>query len=1580
MHDLENGLADYLEPYGDGVEPIAIVGMSGKFPNAKNIDEFWQNLRDGVESISFFDDQDLFSVDPNLLANPDYVKAFGALADIEWFDANFFGFNAREAEVMDPQHRLFLETAWEALESAGYNPETYNGQIGVYAGASVNSYWINNLAQNQELSQLVSYFQILLGNDKDFVSTRVSYKLNLKGPSINVSTACSTSLVAVQMACQSLLNYQCDMALAGGVAIRTPQKQGYLYQKGMILSPDGHCRTFDAKAKGTVGGSGVGIVVLKRLSEAIADRDFIYALIRGAAINNDGASKIGYTAPSIDGQAAVITEAQSLAGINPSTISYIEAHGTGTELGDPIEIAALSQAFRANTQSQGQSQQRNFCAIGSLKTNVGHLDTAAGVAGLIKTALALHHQQIPPSLHFQQPNPKIDFGNSPFFVNTTLQDWESKHSPRRAGVSSFGIGGTNAHVVLEEAPQIPELELSGESRRFQLLLISAKTSTALDQATTNLAHHLQTSQQKLADIAYTLKIGRQSFKYRRMLVCENTPEAIADLQNASKLLSQGTESTNTPVVFMFSGQGSQYVNMGKDLYDHEAVFREYFDRCCNILLPILGNDLRQIIYPNADRLESSTHQLQQTAIAQPAIFAIAYALAQQWIAWGIKPKAMIGHSIGEYVAACLSGVMTLQEALAIVAIRGKLMQQLPAGAMLAIPLTEQEIEPWLGSDLSIAAINSSNLCVVSGEIDAIAQLEQKLKSQEVDCRRLHTSHAFHSSMMEPMLTEFRSHIAKVRLNPPQIPYISNVSGNWITAREATDPDYWVRHIRQPVNFAAGLQILLQEPQQVLLEIGAGRTLSTLAKRHSDKKLEQVVLTSLRHPQEQQSDLAFLLSTLGQLWMSGVNIDWNAFYEREKRSRLPLPTYPFERQYYWIEPSNSKLNRQLSQAETFHKKDLADWFYIPSWKRSPITVDSPTKSLANKHCLIFDDRKEFTTKLVTHLQTLYQNVICVEIGEKFAKSDDFSYILNPHHSEDYDLLLANLPNFQTDSYDLLHLWMIEHLDDNDNNGGKDFLNNSNNLDDLDNLEQIEQCQIKGFYSLVFLAQAIGKLNLSNELHLFAISNNMQNIADQEQQYPEKATILGALKVIPKEYPQITCRSIDILLPPPETKQEQQLIAQLVEELVDTRDKSNHDSPLQVIAYRGNHRWQQTYEPIHIEANNSRQSKLRSEGVYLITGGLGGIGLTLAEHISSVSKPKLILTSRSPFPSRDHWSSWLTEHPESDRTSQTIQKLQALEKQGAEILVAQADVANLEEMQTLVAEAIAKFGKIDGLIHCAGVPSGSIMLQKTKSELAQVLAPKVAGTFVLHQIFQETPLDFVVLCSSLSSIFGVFAQVDYCAANTYLDAFAQAVSLEWHIPVISINWDTWQQVGMAVDIQMPEDLQDSYQSILNYGIQPDEGMEVFNRLLGTNLSQVLVSTRDLYSRLTQLSPLERNSPVSTSLQADLAKPSHARPHLNTAYVAPTNEIETKLAEIWQQLLGIEAVGIYDNFFELGGHSLLGTQLISRIRQSLQIEMPLSYLFAEPTVARLADYVNDSHSKSQGLESDSHLSTSDREEGEI
>ncbi|MEG4589522.1 beta-ketoacyl synthase N-terminal-like domain-containing protein [Microcoleus sp. MOSTC5] len=881
----------------NSIEGIAIIGMAGRFPGAKNVDEFWENLRDGVESISFFSEQELesFGIDESVVRDPRYVKARAVLEDIELFDASFFGFNPREAEITDPQHRFFLESAWEALENAGYNSETYEGSIGVYAGAgSYNTYLLHNLYPNRKLRELVGDFQLMIANEKDFLSTRVSYKLNLKGPSITVQTACSTSLVAISMACQSLLNYQCDLALAGGVSIGVTQKAGYFYKEGMILSPDGHCRAFDAKAQGTVSGSGVGIVVLKRLEEAIADGDYIHAVIKGSAINNDGAFKIGYTAPSIDGQAQAIADALALAEIPPETVSYIEAHGTGTPLGDPIEIAALTQAFSLETKKKG------FCAIGSAKSNIGHLDTAAGVTGLIKTVQALKHKLIPPSLHFEQPNPKIDFANSPFYVNTKLSEWKAGKTPRRAGVSSFGIGGTNAHVVLEEAPTV---EKPGESRPSQLLVLSAKTSSALDSATVNLSEYLkQHPDGNLADVAYTLQVGRRAFSHRRIVVCNDIEESVIalDTLDAKRVFTSFQESKDRPVVFMFSGQGSQYINMSLELYQVEPTFREQIDLCSEILKPHLGIDLRYVLYPNAAQAEAATKQLKQTAITQPALFAIEYALAKLWMSWGVHPKAMIGHSIGEYVAACLAGVFSLEDGLSLVAARGKLMQQLPSGSMLAVPLPEQQVQAFLGNKLDLAVINGASMSVVSGATDAVDELAQKLLEKGVDCRRLHTSHAFHSQMMEPILQPFTTQVKKVKLKSPKIPYLSNVTGNWITATEATNPSYYAQHLRQTVRFADGLQQLLKDQNQILLEVGPGRTLNTLAKQHPNKGPEQIVISSLRHPQDQNSDLAFLLTTLGKLWLGGVQIDWSKFYADEQRYRLPLPTYPFERQRYWIE--------------------------------------------------------------------------------------------------------------------------------------------------------------------------------------------------------------------------------------------------------------------------------------------------------------------------------------------------------------------------------------------------------------------------------------------------------------------------------------------------------------------------------------------------------------------------------------------------------------------------------------------------------------------------------------------------------
>lgn len=877
---------------------IAIIGLSCRFPGANNSDAFWQNLRDGIESVTFFSDEELIAagIESATLKQPSYVKAGSVLSNIELFDADFFDFSPREAEITDPQHRIFLECAWESLENAGYVPSTSNKVIGVYAGSSISTYLFENLYLHHLHGDVISDYSLMIGNDKDYLPTRVSYKLNLSGPSISVQTACSTSLVAVHVACQSLLNGECDMALAGGASINTLQKVGYWYQEGMIYSPDGHCRAFDAKAQGMVAGDGVGIVVLKRLTEALAEGDHIYAVIKGSAINNDGASKVGYTAPSVDGQAAVISEAQAVAGIDAETIGYIEAHGTGTILGDPIEIAALTKAFRVTT------KKKSFCAIGSLKTNIGHTGIAAGVAGLIKTALALKHQLLPPSLHFEQPNPQIDFANSPFYVKSSLSAWQSNGTPRRAGVSSFGIGGTNAHVILEEAPVS---EPSGSSRSWQLLVLSARTPTALDTSTVNLANYLaQHPDINLADVAYTLSKGRQSFQQRRILVSQSALEAATALRvrDPQSVFTVSQSLVNRPVVLMFSGQGAQYVNMAYELYQTEPIFREEVDNCANYLQPQLGLDLRQILYPSPEQLTTATQQINQTAFTQTTLFVVEYALAKLWMSYGVHPQAMIGHSIGEYVAACLANVLSLEDALSLVATRGQMMQSLPVGSMLAVLLPESELQPLLHQGLDLAAINGPRRCVVSGLTATIEALENQLIQQGVECRRLLTSHAFHSEMMTPILATFTNQVQQIKLKAPQIPYISNVTGTWITPEQATNPNYWATHLRQTVRFTAGLQTLLTDSTRILLEVGPGRTLSTLAKQYSNNKVaKHSVLSSLRHPHDNQSDVAFLLNTLGQLWLMGVSIDWSGFYANERRQRLPLPTYPFERQRYWIDP-------------------------------------------------------------------------------------------------------------------------------------------------------------------------------------------------------------------------------------------------------------------------------------------------------------------------------------------------------------------------------------------------------------------------------------------------------------------------------------------------------------------------------------------------------------------------------------------------------------------------------------------------------------------------------------------------------
>ena len=896
------------------LDGVAIIGMAGRLPGAHGIAEFWRNQLNGVEAISHFRVEELEIPNASQLAQqPNYVRSRSVLDDVDLFDAEFFGIYPREAELMDPQHRLMLESCWQALEDAGYDPAAYSGAIGVYAGMSMSTYFLAKLcAAPGFIGQFTGDYQVgnylaMMGNSLDFLATRVSYKLNLRGPAFTMQAGCATSLLAVTQACQSLLTYQSDMALAGAVSISFPQKRGYFYQDGGMVSADGHCRTFDADAQGTVFGSGCGVVLLKRLDDALTDGDHIYAVIRGFGVNNDGSAKVGYTAPSVEGQAQVIALAHAASGVDPSTIGYVEAHGTATPLGDPIELAALTQAFRAHTSA------KQFCVVGSAKTNVGHLDVAAGVTGLIHAAHVVKTGKLPATLHFRKANPNFDLANSPFRVNTQLADWNSNGIPRRAGVSAFGVGGTNAHVILEQAPAIAS---ERPARPAQVLLLSARSAAALDKATADLARFFaEGPDTDFADTAWTMQTGRRSFAYRRAVSANNIQDAVrALIKPDPKRVQNRVHSGAAPdISFLFPGQGSQYPNMGRELYDSEPVFREAIDHCAEILTPHLGENLRTLLYPADGVSEETRRRVTDTIVAQPAIFSVEYALAQLCMSFGVQPKAMLGHSIGEFVAACLAGVFTLEDALAIVATRGRMMQDLPSGGMLSVRLPAEEVSTRLAiePELDLAAINGPSLSVVAGPRPALEQFEKKLTAAGIVSRRLVTSHAFHSKMMEPIVKPFTEKIRSIKLNAPRIPYISGVTGTWAKAAETSDPDYWARHFRRPVQFSAGVSELLKT-SGVLLEIGPGNVLATLARQQKVNAQSTSIISTLSDGFSGQGDALSLASAIGAMWLAGVPLNWAAVHSGETRLRVSLPTYPFERKRFWLASPEPQISDVVSE--------------------------------------------------------------------------------------------------------------------------------------------------------------------------------------------------------------------------------------------------------------------------------------------------------------------------------------------------------------------------------------------------------------------------------------------------------------------------------------------------------------------------------------------------------------------------------------------------------------------------------------------------------------------------------------------
>jgi len=1320
--------------------------MAGRFPGARNLRQFWQNLRNGVESIRSLSDEELLAagVSQEDLALPEYVKRASVLDDVPMFDASFFGLSPRDAAIMDPQHRHFLECAWEALEDAGHPPERFNGSVGVFAGSGMNTYLIHNLLANRALLNSAGLFQLKqTGNDKDVLATRVSYQFDLRGPSINVQTACSTSLVAVHLACQSLLNHECDMALAGGVTIEIPHGQGYIYRDGEILSRDGHCRSFDAASTGTVFGSGAGIVVLRRLEDALEDRDAIRAVILGSAINNDGARKVGYLAPSVEGQAEVIAEALEFSGVTAQDISYVEAHGTGTIIGDPIEVRALTQAFRRTTPRTG------YCAIGSLKSNVGHLDAAAGVAGLIKTVLALEHAQLPPSLHFENPNPQIEFQDSPFYVNNQLADWPSVGSLRRAGVTSLGIGGTNAHVVLEEASRpAPSTSL----KPYRLLTFSAKTESAVQLYSEELIDYLGAHPEvSLADASFTCQVGRGAFQYRRALVVENNNEAASKSAKARRReFGFGTAAKSEPeYVFMFPGQGSQYVNMGRELYEHEPAFRECLDFCAHHLLDVLGLDLRDVIYPSEAGKDDATKKLNETWITQPALFAVEYSLACWWMSLGIKPSAMVGHSIGEYVAACLAGVFSLPDALCIAAFRGRLIYGLPAGAMLAVSQSAASVS--LPANLSLAAINGPEQCVVSGPAPEVAAFEEDIARKSIACRRLVTSHAFHSAMMDPILVAFEELMQQISYQPPRHPFLSNLTGTWIKPEEATDPGYWTRHLRHAVLFSNCLEELFRKPDRILIEVGPGNALTSLARRQAG--VDAKVFPTLPHPREAAGGLRCALTSLGQIWTLGAEVDWPKLHTPDTVRRVPLPTYPFEHKRFWVEAdsTNAPLESTVAPSSQNHASNVL--FYRRVWKAEPLTQLPVTKAGS---WIVFNDSLGLGSQIHNYLKTAQQDVINVEAGSSYRHLSETSYAVRPGVRADYDALIEDIVRTGHSPNKIVHLWSV--LPEGKSNS----------------LKGIED---RSFFSPLFLAQALGSHDIFG-IDIALISNRMQQVSDEPVRNPARALLLGPARVIPIELPGITSRSIDVDF---ERDQAESCAAQIVAEM---NSRWNHST----IAFRKDERFVESLEAINLASGHSR---LEPGGAYLITGGLGGIGLVLAGQLAREFNARLVLVSRSSIPPQTQWRASLDDNNLSEADKQRIQKLIEISSHAGGVLVLQGDVTSLEQMHAVVKSAIGCYGRIDGVFHAAGVLDDGPLMIKSKQSAARVLDPKVRGTLVLEEALRNIPLQCFVLFSSISSIFPPAGQVDYAAANAFLDAFATSRKG----PVTVVNWGAWREVGMA-----------------------------------------------------------------------------------------------------------------------------------------------------------------------------------------
>ncbi len=1483
-------------------EPIAIVGMSGRFPGANDVDQLWTNLAHGVESIAILTQDEMRAAGiPEAISKlPGYVNASPVLDGIDQFDAHFFGFSARDAALTDPQHRVFLETAWQALEDAGYDPGRYPSAIGVFGGCELSSY-LGHLYQNLESLKYIDGMQLMVTNDKDHLCTQVSYRLNLRGPSIVVQTTCSTSLVAVALACESLQHGRCDMALAGGVTVKVPQRGGYYYVAGSILSPDGHCRPFDAHAQGTIVGSGVGLVVLKRLADAVEAGDNIRAVILGVGINNDGNDKVGYTAPSARGQAAAIRAAHRSAGVSAESIGYVEAHGTGTILGDPIEFSALTEVFRESTSRRG------FCGIGSAKSNFGHLSCAAGVTGLIKTVLALEHQAIPPTVHYTAPNPAIDLASSPFYVTTRLRRWDRNGTPRRAGISSFGVGGTNAHVILEEAPQRAE---RSNKRPHQVFTISARSEAALNDASKRLAAHLRAyPEMNLADAAFTLHLGRRFFKHRRAVVVSSEErDRLADALDSPDKLPAFTAAAERPAVFLFPGQGSQYPGMAAGLYKSEPVVRRAIDRCARLLRPALDADLKKLLFPSRRDRNGAAEALKDTKWAQPALFTVGYALAELWTSWGVKPSAMIGHSVGEYVAATLAGVMSLEDALTVIARRGQLISKMPRGSMLAVMSPVETLERFVNGKISIAAVNAPGFAVLSGPDAAMERLEKALEKENVPARRLHTSHAFHSSMMDPILERFQDTVSRIKLSAPAMPFVSTLTGNW-AGEDVTKPDYWSRQLRRPVRFADGMRTLmgcgdLAGKNPICIEAGPGNTLSTFAREIANGKAS-LCLQSLPGPDARRSDTEETLNALAQLWANGVDVDWEAFHRTEQRSRVSLPTYPFERQTYWV-GTNASANGEEA-------RDPFNWFYRAGWREEQLAA-SKTSTLAGRRILVLDRETSPGAAIVESLRHLGCDVVTARPGGAYARLSEDEWVLNPNQEQDFRELAGSVCDSETRLSGVIDCWSATSL-----------ASPAGARTDLDT------AAVMSLLAPMRLAHALSGQQTVRPLPMLLLAAGTTRVLDTDVMDPSRALGAGVARVLPQEHPGLRVTHIDA----DGGAVADMVIAELAA-----------GAPQPAIAMRKGKRFVETFEPVPIRTSKP-PADLPASPVVLITGGLGHMGINLAEALFTRAGAKLILLGRSSLPGPREWAAKSEDPQTPPQQKALLQRLSKMRVARDEVIVVSADMNDAAQVKAAVDEGLAHFGQIDIVVHGAARidPAAFGSAAETGWSIVEAqFSPKLRGLLYLMDALRGREPRRWILHSSISSVLGGLGLAAYAGANAMLDALAIERGPHW----LSIDWDAWDNAAEAQSASMPS------------AIKPAEGNEVLLRLLGHWEGSRALVVINLAERLKAWVQHADTKPAEKG-----GMDRHPRPNISVAFVEPRTETERLLAEIWASQLGLEGVGIHDRFFDLGGHSLLAAQIASEICDRFQIELPVLKLFQAPTVGELAALVDQARAGKAGTE---------------